>query len=151
MSMIKIITLTIYRWLWSIYKIASKRDLTFDDLCQMSSEDDPKLYAEQLESSWINEQESSKLNGQRPNLARALMNTSYGSFLRLTSIVVISECVTTIVQPLAIGVLTQYFSDRTSVTKQTATIAATFLVLSYVTRLIVDVYYNVVAKRLGAR
>ena len=125
--------------------------MTFDDLCQLPAEDDPKIYAKQLNLNWINEQLASKTKNRKPSLFRALTRTFFWSHLKLMFALVISECTIIAIQPLAIGILTRYFSDRGAVYRSTAIMAAILLPLSYLIKVIVEVRFALSGKRLDTK
>ena len=90
-----------------LFKTGYKKELELPDLHKYCAADDPKRVSDQLEIYWNKELKKSK-----PNVVRALGMTFGLRYFMYAMILLITECVAKTFQPLLIGTVVRYFTER---------------------------------------
>ncbi|CAG7731096.1 unnamed protein product [Allacma fusca] len=109
-------------WLNRFFREGYKRELEIDDLYETLPEDKSAELGGVLAAEWTRECERCKQSeeknsnkgkpGQEPSLSRVLSRVFAGRFILVGLLACIEECVLRIAQPVALGFLIRYFSNR---------------------------------------
>lgn len=138
-----------FSYISPLLRIANKKkDVTPDDLYDVMPQDSSRYQSEKLLSKWKEQVTKSKNKGKKPSLLKALF-LAYGPWYLFLAIGAISEEVLRITQPILLGLLIDYFSLNTEVTKQQAYLYAGLVGLNTLLLALVHAPYYWQIQRLG--
>ncbi|KAI1287408.1 ATP-binding cassette sub-family C member 4 [Halotydeus destructor] len=115
-------------WSWFIFIIGNKRGLKLEDISRCSKDDESETINTKLKKEW-----EAQLTKEKPSLAKAVMKTFIGELLVANILGVVLEIGLRAFQPLVIGQVVLYFTDK-SIDQSTARLcAAGIVVMSLIT------------------
>ncbi|KAL6455854.1 hypothetical protein MHYP_G00357050 [Metynnis hypsauchen] len=97
-------------WLNPLFRIGYKRRLEEDDMFRVLPEDGSKRLGEELQSYWDREVQMATKDLRTPKLTKAIMKCYWKSYALLGIFTLIEEVIT-VVQPVFLGKLIQYFEN----------------------------------------
>ncbi|CAG2103694.1 unnamed protein product, partial [Medioppia subpectinata] len=135
-----------YRWVWSLFIRAHKKDLEFSDLYRCPKSDETHLVRQKLQIKW-----DKQLRGKKSSLFWALF-ASYGPELIVLYIPdAIRELGLNLFQPYCIAYLVRYFNDDPNTSQWWAIWAAVGIVLAAIANMFITHLNSTHNSKVGVR
>ncbi|XP_063223820.1 ATP-binding cassette sub-family C member 4-like isoform X2 [Bacillus rossius redtenbacheri] len=141
-----ILSLIFLTYTFELFKKCFYEDLTIEDLWVPLQYHRSDFMGDLLERKWEEELLRYKLTGKQPSLLRAIVKTIYKDLVYSGLIVLISDSLIRVCQPLLLGRMLIFFSNSHDVSHTEALIVATAIIIISFLLVFIVVHYNMLLK-----